>query len=104
MAKSKVKEVVSPEVEDTTGEEIIVEQSETGTGIKEVEQMEVGEESKKSSAPMEKAPIKVQKIRTLEDVDCIIGGKKYTIGKDKTAEVPTDVAAILTYARQAYRL
>lgn len=102
MAKSKVKEVVSPEVEDTTGEEIIVEQSETD--IKEVEQMEVGEESKKSSAPMEKAPIKVQKIRTLEDVDCIIGGKKYTIGKDKTAEVPTDVAAILTYARQAYRL
>lgn len=52
---------------------------------------------------MEKAPIKMQKIRTLMQVDCIIGGKPYKFAEDVVTEVPMDVAAILTFSRQAYR-
>lgn len=44
------------------------------------------------------------KIRTAEDIDCIIACKPYKIAKDKEVSVPMDVAAILCYAKKAYRL
>lgn len=47
---------------------------------------------------------KYVKIRTTEDIDCIISCKPYKIAKDKEASVPMDVAAILCYAKKAYRL
>lgn len=47
---------------------------------------------------------KLVKIRTSEEVDCIISGKTYSFSKGKEAQVPSDVAAILCYANKAYRL
>lgn len=47
---------------------------------------------------------KTVKIRVVEDIDCLIACKPYKIAKDKEATVPTDVAAILCYAKKAYRL
>lgn len=48
--------------------------------------------------------IKNVKIRVIEDIDCIIACKPYRIAKDKEASVPSDVAAILCYAKKAYKL
>lgn len=47
---------------------------------------------------------KTVKIRAVEDINCIIACKPYAIAKDKEASVPVDVAAILCYAKKAYRL
>lgn len=62
--------------------------------------------NKKDDAP--KATVstnkKLVKIRVVEDIDCLIACKPYKIAKDKEASVPTDVAAILCYAKKAYRL
>lgn len=44
------------------------------------------------------------KIRPVEDIDCLIACKPYRLYKDKEASVPSDVAAILCYAKKAYRL
>ena len=44
------------------------------------------------------------KIRIVEEVDCLIGCIPYKFSKDKEAIVPADVAAILCYAKKAYRL
>lgn len=44
------------------------------------------------------------KIRVIEDIDCIIACKPYQYAKDKEVTVPSDVAAILCYAKKAYRL
>lgn len=78
---------VNPE---TSTEEITVEQT----------------TNKKDDAP--KATVstnkKLVKIRVVEDIDCLIACKPYKIAKDKEASVPTDVAAILCYAKKAYRL
>ena len=43
------------------------------------------------------------KIHTTEEVDCIIAGIPYVIAKNKDAQVPADVAAILVNAQKAYR-
>ena len=48
--------------------------------------------------------VKMVKIRVVEDVDCLIACKPYKFAKDKEASVPSDVAAILCYAKKAYRL
>lgn len=47
---------------------------------------------------------KLVKIRAVEDISCLIACKPYNIAKDKEATVPVDVAAILCYAKKAYRL
>lgn len=47
---------------------------------------------------------KFVKIRAVENIDCLIACKPYVILKDKEASVPVDVAAILCYAKKAYRL
>lgn len=44
------------------------------------------------------------KIRPVEDIDCLIACKPYKLYKDKEVSVPSDVAAILCYAKKAYRL
>lgn len=46
---------------------------------------------------------KMVKIHTTEEVDCIIAGIPYVIAKNKDAQVPADVAAILVNAQKAYR-
>ena len=50
------------------------------------------------------APVKKVKIHATEDIDCFIAGTPVTISKDKDAEVPSDVAAILCFSKKAYRL
>lgn len=44
------------------------------------------------------------KIRIVEDVDCLIACTPYKFTKDKEVAVPSDVAAILCFAKKAYRL
>ena len=73
---------------DASTEEIIIEQA---TGKKEIEA--IISTGKKNV-----------KIRTVEDIDCIISCKPYKFAKDKEVSVPMDVAAILCYAKKAYRL
>lgn len=46
---------------------------------------------------------KVQ-IHVVESVDCIIQTVPYRLEKDKSYKVPSDVAAILVYAKKAYRV
>ena len=50
------------------------------------------------------APVKKVKIHATEDIDCFIAGTPVTICKDRDAEVPSDVAAILCFSKKAYRL
>lgn len=44
------------------------------------------------------------KIQVVEPVDCIISGIPYKLAKDKSYEVPSDVAAVLNNAKKAYRI
>lgn len=44
------------------------------------------------------------KIRVVEEIDCLISCKPYKFAKDKEVSVPSDVAAILCFAKKAYRL
>lgn len=105
MAKSKTKQEGSeqevnveglnpetPEVEIPTEEETTPTETpeETPTETPEVEVAE--------------APVKKVKIHATEDIDCFIAGTPVSIRKDKEAEVPSDVAAILCFSKKAYRL
>lgn len=44
------------------------------------------------------------KIHVVEEVDCIVACTPYKLRKDKDYQVPSDVAAILCYAKKAYRI
>lgn len=44
------------------------------------------------------------RIHTVEEVNCLVACKPYNLKKDKDYQVPSDVAAILCYAKKAYRL
>ena len=48
--------------------------------------------------------VKKVRIRAVEDINSLIACVPYTIAKDKEVLVPSDVAAILCFARKAYRL
>lgn len=50
------------------------------------------------------APVKKVKIRTTEEVNCIIAGVPYNLGGNKEVQVPSDVAAILVNGGKAFRL
>ncbi len=105
MAKSKTKQEGSeqevnveglnpetPEVEIPTEEETTPTETPEETP-NETPEVEVAE-----------APVKKVKIHATEDIDCFIAGTPVTISKDKEAEVPSDVAAILCFSKKAYRL
>lgn len=105
MAKSKTKQEGSeqevnveglnpetPEVEIPTEEETTPTETPEETP-NETPEVEVAE-----------APVKKVKIHATEDIDCFIAGTPVTISKDKDAEVPSDVAAILCFSKKAYRL
>ena len=73
------------------------------------EKQEEGKEKSNGSrkgkeASVVKTETKLVKVRTIEDIDCFIGGTRYNIRKDREASVPTDVAAILTTARKVFRI
>lgn len=105
MAKSKTKqegneqevnvEGLNPETPEV---EIPTEEEETPT--------ETPEETPNETPEVEvaEAPVKKVKIHATEDIDCFIAGTPVTISKDKEAEVPSDVAAILCFSKKAYRL
>lgn len=83
-----------------------IEDEEVKTDV-EIEEATVETSDKKE----DKAPVatvstgkKNVKIRVVEDVDCIIACKPYKFAKDKEVSVSSDVAAILCYAKKAYRL
>nr|DAU29247.1 MAG TPA: hypothetical protein [Caudoviricetes sp.] len=105
MAKSKTKQEGSeqevnveglnpetPEVEIPTEEETTPTETPEETP-NETPEVEVAE-----------APVKKVKIHATEDIDCFIAGTPVSIRKDKEAEVPSDVAAILCFSKKAYRL
>lgn len=48
--------------------------------------------------------VKNVRIHTVEEINSIISCVPYTFAKDKDVMVPSDVAAILCYAKKAYRL
>lgn len=48
--------------------------------------------------------VKKVKIHTVEEINSIISCIPYTFAKDKDVIVPSDVAAILCFAKKAYRL
>jgi len=62
----------------------------------------------KSPKPTPEAKVagssKKVKIRTTEDINCMISCTPYQIKKDKEVQVPSDVAAILVNAKKAYRI
>lgn len=63
-------------------------------------------EEKKEQAPVATVSTgkKNVKVRIVEEVDCLIACKPYRFEKDKEVTVPSDVAAILCYAKKAFRL
>ena len=48
--------------------------------------------------------VKMIKVHALEEVNCIVSGKRYTIAKGKEVQVPMDVAFILCNAQKVYRV
>ena len=63
-----------------------------------------GTQEETQEAQVVETPIKNVKIHTLEEVNCYIGGTHYSFAKGKEANVPSDVAAILTNSQKAYRI
>lgn len=81
----------------------------------EVQVEEIPETPEVTAAPAKKAPettevktvtapVKKVKIRTTEEVNCIIAGVPYNLGGNKEVQVPSDVAAILVNGGKAFRL
>lgn len=105
MAKSKTKQEGSEQEVNVEGlnpetpeVEIPAEEETTPT--------ETPEETPNETPEVEvaEAPVKKVKIHATEDIDCFIAGTPVTIRKDRDAEVPSDVAAILCFSKKAYRL
>lgn len=48
--------------------------------------------------------VKKVRIHTVEEINSIVAGIPYQFAKDKDVIVPSDVAAILCFAKKAYRL
>lgn len=93
MAKKEVEEAkvqVQQEVEQGT------------EGTQEGKEQQVKETTAAPEAKVSKEGKKV-KIHTTEEIDCIVAGVPYVIAKNKDAQVPADVAAILVNAKKAYR-
>lgn len=104
MAKKAIVEKpedVSSEVEN---EEVKEEVNESAQVVEQqVEEKPVPEKKQ----PIETAvnnPQKMVRIHTTENVHAIVAQISYDFPKDKDVSVPSDVAAILTHARKAYRL
>lgn len=108
MAKSKTKQEGSEQevnVEGLNPETPEVEIPTEETTPTEVP-TETPEETPNETPEVEvaEAPVKKVKIHATEDIDCFIAGTPVSISKDKDAEVPSDVAAILCFSKKAYRL
>jgi hypothetical protein len=64
-------------------------------------------EGKKKEVPAVKVQEPVAKkvrIMIVQDVDCLICGKRYEYPTQKMVEVPEDVAQILVFGKKAYRM
>ena len=77
--------------------------------IEEVEAQILNQESEGTQEKIQEAhvvetPVRNVKIHTLEEVNCYIGGAHYSFAKGKEANVPLDVASILTNSQKAYRI
>lgn len=90
---AKVKNPVDTELEETLNNE---ERNETQAPQEEAHAPE--------PTPVVNTRTKNVRIRVVEDVDCIVAQKRYTYKKGVDAAVPTDVAAILSNSKKAYRL
>lgn len=92
MAKTKIVEegVETPIVETEAPAEV-------ETASPEVPAARQAEEVKET-------PSKKVKIRVSENVNCYVSNIPYHLEKDKTYQVPADVAAILVNSGKAYRI
>lgn len=90
---AKVKNPVDTELEETLNNE---ERNEIQAPQEEVHAPE--------PTPVVNTRTKNVRIRVVEDVDCIVAQKRYTYKKGVDVAVPTDVAAILSNSKKAYRL
>lgn len=104
MAKSKTKQEGSEQEVNVEG--LNPETPEVEIPTEETTPAETPEETPNETPEVEvaEAPVKKVKIHATEDIDCFIAGTPVTISKDKDAEVPSDVAAILCFSKKAYRL
>ena len=104
MAKSKTKQEGNEQEVNVEG--LNPETPEVEIPTEETTPTETPEETPNETPEVEiaEAPVKKVKIHATEDIDCFIAGTPVTISKDKDAEVPSDVAAILCFSKKAYRL
>lgn len=93
MARSKKDELIIEEEITSSNEEIA--EKESANPIKEAD---VAEVSVVSTEP------KKVKIRTVEDINCIVAGVPYSYKADKEVQVPSDVGAILINSRKAFKI
>lgn len=47
---------------------------------------------------------KMVKVHAIEDINCMVGGNRYTAQKGKEFQVPMDVAFILANSQKVYRV
>lgn len=107
MAKSKTKQEGSEQEVNVGGLNPETPEVEIPTeGTTPTETPETPSETPDETPEVEiaEAPVKKVKIHATEDIDCFIAGTPVTICKDRDAEVPSDVAAILCFSKKAYRL
>lgn len=104
MAKSKTKQEGNEQEVNVGG--LNPETPEVEIPTEETTPTETPEETPDETPEVEiaEAPVKKVKIHATEDIDCFIAGTPVAIRKDKDAEVPSDVAAILCFSKKAYRL
>ena len=72
--------------------------------VTKVEEAKIEPEVKKPTAAVTGKVTKKTRIHCVENVDCIVAGNRYKFPKGKETEVPDDVAAILSSAKEAFRM
>jgi hypothetical protein len=72
--------------------------------VTKVEEVKIEPEVKKPTAVVTGKVTKKTRIHCVENVDCIVAGNRYKFPKGKETEVPDDVAAILSFAKKAFRM
>ena len=85
-------------------EEVLISTEETEASTEETTDVQPDGKKNETATATVSTVRKTVKIRAVEDINCLIACKPYAIAKDKEASVPVDVAAILCYAKKAYRL
>lgn len=107
MAKSKITledELQDVKISDEASVQNLTDENAEGTNTGDEETDEKIKASRIAKEVKTSLGAKNVKIQVVEPVDCIIAGVPYKLNKDKSYEVPSDVAAVLNNAKKAYRI